>query len=101
MRAELIPLDGKYYGTEIRLDFEDGGKEEFIILWESGDNNLSEREIEQNGFTKEQYHNNELVDDGHGKKIRIQLLLQPDDIHFESEKTYRRALQIIEKLNSN
>lgn len=99
MKAVLKPLDGKYYGTTIEVDFEDGGDKETFKLWDSGDFTPSIRELESLGYTEEQWINNELVDNGWGGKIPIIEMDIVSDSHFESKLTYERALKIVSLLN--
>jgi len=69
--AKLLPLDGKYYGTKIEINFANGDKTEFDI-WYSGSYIPSERYLEKYGYTKHQYKNNELVDNGWGIKVLLE-----------------------------
>jgi len=97
IKAKLEPLEGKYYGTKIILDFE--GYEEEIILQDNADFTPSEREFNRDGFSKKEYEENILVEDGWGGKQPIQELLAPCDSHFESQTTYERALELVKKIN--
>jgi len=101
MRATLRPLEGKYYGTEIELHFEDGEGKEVIKFWNSGDYTPSIREIESWGYTPEQWDDNEIVDDGDGTMVQIRKLGLICDSHFESKLTYERAIKIVNVINSN
>lgn len=44
MKAELLPLTGKYYGTEIRLT-DDAGGASTLRIWHQADPEPSEREL--------------------------------------------------------
>jgi len=99
MKAKLMPLKGKYYGTEIEIHFEDGEDKEVFKLWNTGNFEPSIRELEAYGYTQEQWNNNEEVDNGWGGKTKIQEMDLTCDSHFESKLTYERALKIIDKIN--
>lgn len=92
-----MPLNGKYYGTKIEINFEDGEEKEVLKLWNSGDFTPSVREIEKHGYTQEQWDKNEEVDDS-GEKEPIRRGFITD--HFESKLTYERALKLIQAINS-
>lgn len=98
MKAELLPLKGKYYGTEVKIIF---NKEysEVLKLWDSGEFIPSVRQIEKSGYTQEQYDNNELVDNGWGELETVREAMDICDSHFESKTTYDRALEIIKRIN--
>jgi len=97
--AKLLPLDGKYYGTKIEINFANGDKTEFDI-WYSGSYIPSERYLEKYGYTKQQYENNELVDNGWGNKSPIREMDLVCDSHFESEETYLLAKFIVDAINA-
>ena len=99
MKAILKPLEGKYYGTEIEIDFEDGKANEVIKLWNIDGYEPSVRELESNGYTQQQWDNNEQVDCGFGEKIEIRKMDLICDSHFESKLTYERALKVIRLIN--
>lgn len=99
MKAELMPLDGKYYGTEIKLTFDDG-HEETIKLWDSGSFVPSDRELNEWGYTREQWDNNEEVNDGWGGTMRIRSADITCDGHFESRETLARAQEIVRLLSA-
>ena len=95
MKAELTPLQSKYYYTEIEYG------DIYIRLGGSistGDT-VSDRELEYWGVTREQYDNNEDVTDGSGWSAGIQ-----DDIgwdHVEPQSVYLVAKRIVEALNED
>ena len=101
MKATLKTLKGKYYGTIIEIDFADGGDKETIKLWDSGDCTPSERELAMYGYTKYDWDNNILVDAYDGHKLPIWNIDLFPDSHFESELTYKRALEICKRINNN
>jgi hypothetical protein len=101
MKATLLPLKGKYYGTEIQVKFQDAGEAQEIRLWDSTGFEPSTRQLEKHGYTQVQWDNNEEVNDGHGGLINIKLLDIVTDSHFESKITYQRALELVEKINSH
>jgi hypothetical protein len=85
MKAELKPLQGKYYGSQITIIQEDGSKNE-INVW-IHDKRLipSQRELERGGYK----NNKEACEDDH--------LI---DTHFESDIGHKIYLKIIDTLNS-
>jgi hypothetical protein len=96
MLAELLPLTGKYYGTQIVI--KDGPAQgRHIELWFST-GEPSEREIESWGHTQSQWDNNIEIDEGWGGKAKIQSCDFMCDPHYECKETYRVALAIIEAL---
>ena len=105
MKARILPLKGKYYGTEIEIEFNNeenpqpewGNTTSFKLWFSRG--NPSTREINSWGFTREQWINNELVDDGWEEKSPIQELGMLCDSHYESEITYNLALKIVKAIN--
>ena len=100
MKARIYELRGKYYGTSIEIDFEDG-HQEVIKLWDSGNFEPSERWLNFYGYTKEQWDSNELVDNGWGTKSPIKEMDLVCDSHFESDVTYKRALAIVDAINKS
>lgn len=107
MKAILKPLNGKYYGTEIQINFEDGGDTETFKLWDSGDYEPSVRELESMGYTQQQWDNNELVSEGYSDEkgnpymVPIRSAGLICDSHFESKLTYQRALKLLNLINNS
>ena len=71
MKARIRPLDGKYYGTIVEIDYD--GFDYSFELWNSADFKPSER----SGYDEED------ICDG----------------HFESQKTYDLAMKIVGLIN--
>ena len=82
MKAKLQPLQGKYYGTFIEIDFKDGGDVELIKLWDNTIPEPSVREIEESGETAEEYLKSMYND------------------HYESKLTYERACKLVDLINN-
>jgi hypothetical protein len=99
MKATLKPLTGKYYGTEVVIDFQDGESVEVLKLWNNSDFQPSVRELDKHGYTQEQWDNNEEVDNGWGGKTEIRKMDLTSDSHFESKLTYERALKLVNLIN--
>lgn len=99
MKAKLKPLNGKYYGTEIEIDFEDGSDKEVIKFWNTDGFEPSKRQLERFGYTQEQWDKNELVDDGYYEMTPIREMDLICDSHFESKLTYEHALKVVAALN--
>lgn len=87
MKAKLLPLKGKYYGTELIIEY-DNGKEYYIKLWggdvtDEDNYKPSEREVENARQWAEE------GDD---------ILEYIDCSHMESVTTYRIAKKIMEAI---
>jgi len=78
MKAELLPLSGKYYGTEIKIT-DDYGYEYKIELWNSGNDTPSVRELD-------------------GDSIENYVVY---DNHFENKNTYELACKIVNLINKS
>jgi len=102
MKAELMPRNGKYYGTLIK--FTDGKTETFFKLWNSADFKPSDRELEFCGVTREQYEKNAIVKrEKWGDEewdITAKEQCEICDSHFESDWTYKLALKLVDAINS-
>jgi hypothetical protein len=97
MKAELKPLTGKYYGTEIEIT-EGPLKDLCFKLWKCT-GNPSDRELEEYNYTRKQWNNNEMVDDGFGCEFPIQKSDIVCDSHYESQEVYQLAKRLVEFLN--
>ena len=98
MKAELEPLEGKYYGTVIRItDGALAGRR--IELWFASDE-PSRREIESWGFTQEQWDQNEVVDNDFGCPAPVRDVVDIGDGHYECKETLRVAEAFIKTLES-
>lgn len=81
VRAELLPLKGKYYGSEIALYDAEGDHTDTIQVWVFGnDYTPSERELE--GWDEEEYGPYEVCDS-----------------HFESRLGYEICQRIVKAIN--
>ncbi len=101
MKATLRPRSGKYYGTEIIIDFEDHDQSKgTIVLWGNNDTEPSVRELSYWGYSQNQWDNNENVPNGFGVSTPIRNVGITRDCHFESETTYKRAIKLIKAINS-
>lgn len=91
IHAELKPLSGKYYGSEIALTNENGG-EALIQVWINGvgDNIPSEREL------GDHYHQNDqgqwIDEHGYGYEIC--------NDHYESQIALQVSQAIVDAINS-
>lgn len=99
MKARLLSLTGKYYGTEIEIT--DEGRKFVINLWKP--NSLetyipSKRELEGVCTEEEWINNKEINIDGETIKARDAVEI---DEHTELKKTYEFALKLISKINKN
>ena len=91
MKATLLPLLGKYYGTEIEIYFEDdpNSHTETLTLWDTTGFIPSIRYLEKYGYTQEDWDSGRTDDDF------------ICDSHFESKLTYERALKLVNLINSS
>ena len=92
MKVELEPLEGKYYGTIINTEHG------HIEIWFHGDFIPSDRELASCGFTRKDWDENILIDDGWGGKEKIRSSDLIDSGHYENQITYRTALKIVDAL---
>lgn len=99
MKAELLPLDGKYYGTVIRITGDDGYTH-IIKLWQCGSWVPSDRECAAAGITIDQWQANANVTLDNGETWPAKELLEICDSHFESRETHAMAEQIVRCLTS-
>lgn len=98
MRAELKPLVGKYYGTEVEIS--DGRSSTSITLWfrwEDGDT-PSVRELEP--YSLDAWNRNTLVDDGWGGKEPIRQSYV-DYSHCETQRTLEFAAALVDTINGD
>lgn len=101
MQARLLPLRGKYYGTEIEIQF-DNGITEVVKMWNNGSYTPSDRELVDCGITRYQYNNNLIVDhDDFYGDVPAREACEICDSHFESQETYENALRLVELINGS
>lgn len=98
MKAELMPLEGKYYGTIVKVTLDDGETTE-IKIWHSGDYTPSERECQCAGISREQWLKNEMIDEGSDGLVEAREILEICDSHFESQVSYWLAERIVKGIN--
>ena len=102
VKARLLPLNDKYYGTEIVI-VDDYGFEYYVSLCNPGNWEPSDRELD--GIcTIEQWRNNDwlpnITDGWTGKKgIYAKEAVDLCDDHFESRNTYELARKLVELIN--
>lgn len=100
IKARLLDLEGKYYGTKIEISIL--GYKYVITLWNNtNDHNPSDRELAKNGYTRKQWEMNSLVKDGWGGKIPIREVDIVCDSHYECRRTYELAKYIVGALRRN
>lgn len=100
MIAEILPLEGKYYGTYIRLQLDDG-TETIFSIWSEGGGDPSQRELSDAGYTKKNWDDNILIDDGWGGKEPIQSaeVIDTPGGHYETQKDYDVCRFIVDAIN--
>jgi len=103
VKAEILPLKGKYYGTEIVIT-DDYGFRYCITLWNDGNFEPSDREL-AGICTIEQWRNNEFLpnelDPWTGKKgVYAKDAIEICDSHFESRNTYELACKLVDLINN-
>lgn len=105
IKAEILPLEGKYYGTKIEISYEpdeDGSllPIEFTVWTGSEPHRPSTREIEYGGYTEEDWQNNILIDHIWGGKVNIQDLPYFHESHMETQGDYLKAKTLVDIINS-
>ena len=93
MRAKLLPLTGKYYQTTIEYG-------NIQINLAGGTERASNRQIEDFGFSLDQYLNNE-VDPESDYGDTVKEIVNDPGGHYEKQDTYFTALKILEVLNGD
>jgi len=63
LKAKLLPLEGKYYGSIIEVDTPTGKTE--IKVWHSADFIPSQRELDKQKMAIEEYRENSELSDSH------------------------------------
>lgn len=113
MKAEIRPLKGKYYGTQVEI-LDGSYKGHVVTIWISvGEKGIepSVRELRAHGVTQEQWDKNEQVgnwpldtpdycDGEPGAAIMARDSLGIHDSHFEGRVAYELALGIVTVLKS-
>jgi hypothetical protein len=105
MKAKILPLKGKYYGTEIEVtDLPLNSPYHLpscnFKVWHSGDYLSSDRELGSRDLTREEYNNNSLVE-CNNELIPAKEMLEICDSHFESQFTYELAQLIVNAINNH
>ncbi len=83
MKARLLPLTGKYYGTPVEIETEEGT--EFIEVWLKGNRRPSSRQLTKINMTEE-----EAIEDGYFC-----------DEHYETALSFWVAQRIVDGINFN
>lgn len=96
MKATLLPLEGKYYGTYIEIDFRDGRKKIFSISVNGAYDTCtpSDRELENYGITREQWDSQKMPN-GENPCEYMGIF----DCHYEHQKILEISNLVVEKLN--
>ena len=101
MKAILLPLEGKYYGTKVEIS--EDNISYGINLWNNGNFEPSDRELD--GIcTIEQWRNNEILpsdDSWYPNGMPARLALEICDSHFESRETYSIACRLVDLINAS
>lgn len=102
MKAKLLPLKGKYYGTKILLEHNNLFTE--IELNIRGDYRPSIREITKFGnFSRKDYENNiQFRDSKSGDLIKLKDLIDDSicDNHYETKDTYDFCTVLLQHINN-
>ena len=98
LAAEILPLDGKYYSTLVRVWYGDDSTLNTTIEICVPEGMPSERACEHWDITQEEWCNNIDVDNGWGGMSPIKSLF-PSDNHYESEISYQIATAIVNSIN--
>ena len=98
MKAKLLPLEGKHYGSIIEVS--DLQYTTQIKIWENADHTPSERELERHGYTTKEWSENAMVDNCFGGLEPIRSSGVVSDCHFESKWQYDLCKKIVEAINT-
>ena len=98
MKAHIEDLSGKYYGTTVDVEI-DSGNTTSIEVW-ANSNEPSKRQLEEDGYTQEDWDNNALVETGYGGKGKIRESDLFCDNHFETKESYLLASIICDAINN-
>ena len=96
IKAEILPLADKHYGTEIRLHLSNGETTR-LDVWVSG-GGPSEEACQQWGISRAEWLANVEVDDGWGGAGAIHRMF-PCDAHYQSQYEWEVCQQIVSALN--
>ena len=96
MKAKLLPLNGKHYGSVIEVT--DGDIKTSITVWCNANFIPSDRELADLGLTRKDWDTNAEIDDGWGGKIRVQDMDICSDGHFESQWQHELCKRIVKSL---
>lgn len=89
MKAQILPLNGKYYGTKILI--EHSGYESEVCVWHAT-GAPSDRELQSWGITRSQWDTGSMVDDGWGGKMSCR---EYADSHMETQASLEIAQAIV------
>jgi len=102
MKATLMPLNGKYYGTKIAIT-DDAGNEYEVELWNMGKWEPSDRELD-GACSIDEWRENKILPivdhPWYPNGIPAKEAVEICDSHFESRETYTLALEIVRRLNA-
>lgn len=96
MKAKILELSGKYYGTEIEVIFNSGEETTFEVWHSTGV--PSERSLSELGCTIDDWKSNKSIDDGWGGKCSVREMIC--DSHYESQETYELCKFIVDCINA-
>ena len=100
-RAELIPLNGKYYSTEIKIYYKNSDNTDIInVVTGTIFDRPSDRELKRNGITLEEWNNNESIDNGWGGYSPLREVFDFEQSHTESQFDYYLALSFVDAINN-
>jgi len=99
MKARILDLTGKYYGTEVEV-ITDSGRSAYLKVWVNC-GKPSDREIASWGYTREDWDANIEIDNGWGGKEKIQDADYLSDSHYECEESLMIAQKIVEALSDD
>lgn len=99
MKAKLKELEGKYYGTVVEIEYNDGknvlkGEVEIWLAYGAP----SIREIKAAGVTKAQWDSNAIIEGTGGETA--QSVLDICDSHYETENSLTAAEALVNAINS-
>lgn len=99
MKAKILPLNGKYYGTRIVIT-DDNEHEYEITLWNCAEHEPSDRELDGVCTIEEWRRNKPIYSEQDGMAYMARDIVEVCDSHFESRATYALAQKLVGLINN-
>lgn len=96
MRAQLGPLEGKYYGTKVVIEDETNFSGGWVMIWIMGDYEPSRRELEGYELQEDGRWTITVEDEGETYIDEYEIC----DSHYETKDALRIAELLVEAVNN-